>query len=144
MEDWKKNLLESSSQIAEFLSSVRTVAVIGIKPDHQAERPAHYVPAALKRAGLRIIPVPVYFPDVDTILGEPVHRSLDSITEPIDIVNVFRRASDVPAHLDEILAARPRMVWMQSGIRHPAVAETLAREGIRVVQDRCLMVEYQP
>lgn len=144
MEDWRKNLLESSRDIAEFLRSVRTVAVVGIKPEHQGDRPAHYVPAALKRAGLRIIPVPVYFPEVQTILGEPVHRSLATIEEPIDVVDVFRRASDVPGHLEEMLAAKPRMVWMQSGIRHPEVAEKLARAGILVVQDRCLMVEYQP
>lgn len=142
MDDWRKNLLESSNVISEFLGSVRTVAVLGIKPETQADRPAHYVPKTLQRAGLRIIPVPVYFPEVETILGERVYRSLKEIPEQVDIVDVFRRAADVPGHLDDILAAKPRMVWMQSGIRHPQVAETLAKAGILVVQDRCLMVEY--
>jgi len=58
-------------------------------------------------------------------------------------VNVFRRPSDIPAHLEDLLASRPRAVWFQLGIRHDEAAETLARAGIDVVQDRCLLVELQ-
>ncbi|HMC35979.1 MAG TPA: CoA-binding protein, partial [Myxococcales bacterium] len=61
----------------------------------------------------------------------------------LDIVDVFRRPADVPGHLDDLLAKRPRAVWLQSGIRHDATAESLARAGILVIQDRCLMVEYR-
>lgn len=143
MEEWQKNLMEDQAEIDAFLRTVRTVAVLGIKPEQQADRPAHYVPAALQRAGLRIIPVPVYFPEVKTILGEPVQRSVAQITEPIDIVDVFRRAADINAHVEDLLAAKPRMVWFQSGIRNSDAAEQLARTGIKVVQDRCLMVEYR-
>ena len=142
MDDWKQNLLEDSGEIASFLSTIRTVAVLGIKPESHGNQPAFYVPATLQKAGLRIIPVPVYYPEVTTILGENVHRSLSTIGEPIDIVDVFRRPSDIPPHIDDIIAARPRMVWFQSGIRHSEAAEQLARAGIKVVQDRCLMVEY--
>lgn len=142
MDDWKDNLLYDYKAIGDFLRDVRTVAVLGIKPESHADQPSHYVAATLKRAGLRILPVPVYFPEATTILGEKVFRRLADIGEPIDIVDVFRRPADVPPHVDDILAAKPRMVWLQSGIRHEEAARRFAEAGIKVVQDMCLMVEY--
>jgi hypothetical protein len=65
------------------------------------------------------------------------------VPPPIDVVDVFRRPQDLPAHLDDILAAKPAAVWLQSGIRNDAFAGELARAGIAVVQDRCLMVEHR-
>ncbi|HVH13323.1 MAG TPA: CoA-binding protein, partial [Longimicrobium sp.] len=82
-------------------------------------------------------------PDVTEILGKKVYRSVAAIPEPVDLVNIFRRSQDVPPHVDDILAARPRAVWMQSGIRNDEAARRLAEAGIRVVQDRCLMVEHR-
>jgi len=73
---------------------------------------------------------------VTEILGEPVYRTLAEIPEPVDMVNVFRRSRDIPPHLSDILAAKPKSVWLQLGIRNDEVAETLARAGIKVVQDR--------
>ena len=93
--------------------------------------------------GFKIIPVPVYYPDVTEILGEKVHRQLQQIPDEVDMVNVFRRPQDIPAHLDDLLAKKPKSVWMQLGISHDAVAEQLARAGIKVVQDRCLMVDHR-
>jgi predicted CoA-binding protein len=61
----------------------------------------------------------------------------------IDILDIFRKPSDIPQHLDDILAAAPKAVWLQSGITHPAVEEQLARAGIKVVSDRCLKVDHQ-
>ncbi len=92
-------------------------------------------------AGFEVIPVPVYYPDVTTILGQPVYRRLVDAPGDIDIVNVFRRPEHVPPHVDDILAKRSRAVWMQLGIRNDDAAERLARAGIEVVQDRCLKVE---
>ena len=83
----------------------------------------------------------VYYPDVTQILGEPVYRRLVDVPGDIDIVNVFRRPEHIPPHVDDILAKRPRSVWMQLGIRNDDAAEQLARAGIEVVQDRCLKVE---
>jgi predicted CoA-binding protein len=140
--DWQKNILTRNIEVGEFLRDIRTVAVLGIKPESHSGQPAYYVPATLQRAGLKIIPVPVYFPEAETILGEKVFRRLADIGEPIDIVDVFRRPADIPPHLEDLLACKPRMVWFQSGIRNDAVAEELAKAGIKVVQDRCLMVEY--
>lgn len=141
-EAWRTRLAETRTDTARILVRVRRIAVIGIKPEHIGG-PAFEVPARLRRAGYTIIPVPVYYPQVTSILGEPVHRSLATVEQPLDMALMFRRSADVPKHLDELLAARPRVVWMQLGIRHDAVAETLARAGIEVVQDRCAKIELE-
>jgi predicted CoA-binding protein len=143
MDDWKKNLVVDEDSVAELVRSARRVAVLGIKTEDHANQPAYYVPRALADAGVEIFPVPVYFPDVKQILGRPVYRTVAAVPGPIDIVDVFRRSADVPQHLDDLLAAKPRAVWLQLGIRHAAVAEKLARAGILVVQDRCLMVDHE-
>jgi len=141
--DWRKHLLESEEAISALLARTKRVAVLGIKTEEQSGQPAYYVPEYLAGAGLEVIPVPVYYPDATTILGRPVYRRLADVPGEIDLVDVFRRGPDVAQHLDDMLAAKPRAVWMQSGIRNDAVAETLARAGIDVVQDRCLMVEWR-
>jgi hypothetical protein len=93
--------------------------------------------------GYKIIPVPVYYPEATEILGEKVYRKLVDIPEEIDMVNVFRRPQDIPAHLEDIIAANPKSVWFQLGIRHDEAALKLAENGIKVVQDLCLMVEHR-
>ena len=140
---WQQHLLTSDSQIRELLDTIRTVAVLGARPASMSHKAAFYVPQALQQMGLAIRPVVVHEHQDHQILGEPVHRRLADVPGPIDLVDVFRRPQDLPPHLDDILASRPRAVWLQSGIRHDAFAERLAREGIQVVQDRCLMVEYR-
>src|SRR5712671_5496167 len=141
MTDWKTNLVNDAAGIAALLHDTKTIAVLGIKPETHADQAGYYVPAHMAEAGYDIIPVPVYYPEVTEILGKPVFRKLASIGRPVDMVNVFRRPSDIPPHVDDILAAKPKVVWFQLGIRNDAAAEQLARAGIRVIQDRCLMVE---
>jgi predicted CoA-binding protein len=144
MPDTLARELSSDSEIAELLARVQTVAVLGIKPaEAGAGAAAHYVPVYAQRVGLRIIPVPVYYPDATEMLGEPVYRRISDIPERVDLVNVFRRPSDIPQHVEDILAANPRAVWFQLGIRNDDVAAELVRAGITVVQDRCLMVELK-
>ena len=140
---WRQNILTKSHEIRELLNTTRTIAVLGIKTETQASQPAFYVPSYLQRGGFQIIPVPVYYPSVTQILGEPVFRRLIDIPIDIDLVNVFRRSRDVPPHVDDILGKMPKAVWLQSGIRNAAAAETLAKAGIKVVQDRCLMVDHR-
>lgn len=143
MEAWQSNLIDDTTRIRELARVAKRVAVLGIKPESQATQPAFYVPEYLVRAGVTVIPVPVYFPDVTHILGQPVLRKLADVPPPVDIVDVFRRPSDIPPHIPDILAAKPRVVWFQSGIRNDEAAEQLARAGILVVQDRCLMVDHR-
>jgi predicted CoA-binding protein len=141
MIDWKSNLVNDAAGMATILAETKTIAVLGIKPESHGDQAAHYVPAAMLAAGYDIIPVPVYYPDVTEILGRKVFRKLADIGRPVDMVNVFRRPSDIPPHIDDILAVKPKSVWFQLGIRNDEAAETLAKAGIKVVQDRCLMVE---
>jgi len=141
--NWRANLVETSEGVRELLARVRRVAVLGIKTEEQQYQPAFYVPAYLHSAGLEVVPVPVYYPEATHILGERVYRSLAEIPGEIDLVDVFRRPSDIPPHVEDILAKRPHAVWFQSGIRHGEAAERFARAGIKVVQDRCLMVDHR-
>ena len=129
--------------IADLLRETKRIAVLGIKPESHSAQPAFYVPKYMQNAGYEIIPVPVYYPDVTEILGGKVYRDLRDVPGEIDMVNVFRRDVDIPKHTDEIISARPKSVWIQLGIRNDEVAEAFAREGIKVVQNLCLMVEHR-
>jgi predicted CoA-binding protein len=141
--DWKKNIITDAAGIRDLLSKTKTIAVLGIKTEAQASQPAFYVPSYLASAGFQIIPVPVYYQSVTEILGQKVYRKLVDIPIELDMVNVFRRSEDVSAHLEDLLAKKPKAVWMQSGISDDSVAEALAQAGIKVVQDRCLMVDHR-
>ena len=141
--NWRDNLITDTQGIRSLLSETKTIAVLGIKTERQSGQPAFYVPSYMHRAGFQIIPVPVYYPEVTEILGERVYRKLIDIPFAVDMVNVFRRPQDVAPHLEDLLAKKPKSVWMQLGISHDAVAEALAKAGIKVVQDRCLMVDHR-
>jgi predicted CoA-binding protein len=137
------NILTSVEQIADVIRNTKTIAVLGIKPETHASQPAFYVPKYMQDAGYRIVPVPVYYPEVTRILGEQVYRKLVDIPDEVDMVNVFRRPQDISQHVDDIIAKKPRSVWFQLGIVNDEAAERLADAGIRVVQDKCLMVEHR-
>ena len=140
--NWRDNLIDGPAQIRELLTETKNIAVLGIKTEAQASQPAFYVPKYMQTAGFRIIPVPVYYPQATEILGERVYRKLIEVPDDVDMVNVFRRPEDIPPHVEDILAKKPKSVWMQLGISHEAVAHQLAEAGIKVVQDRCLMVDH--
>ena len=142
MPDWREHLITTREQVKALLDRTHRIAVLGIKTPETGE-PAYFVPAYVQQAGFEIVPVPVYFPDVTEILGQKVYRKLADIPGDIDLVEIFRRSHKIPEHVDDILAKRPKAVWMQLGIRNDGVAERLAREGIDVVQDMCLMVDLQ-
>jgi predicted CoA-binding protein len=141
--DWQKNIIADEQGMRELLADTRSIAVLGIKTEAQAGQPAFYVAQYLESAGFDVIPVPVYYPEVTEILGKPVYRKLTDIPGEVDLVNVFRRSEDVPKHVNDILAKKPKAVWLQLGIRNDAVAEKLAQAGIKVVQNRCLMVDHR-
>src|ERR1044072_2902009 len=98
MEDWKRNLIEDGDGIAQVIRDTKTIAVLGIKPESHADQAAHYVPAHMAAAGYEIVPGPVDSPEVTEILGKKVYRKLTDIGRPVDMVNVFRRPSDIPHH----------------------------------------------
>ena len=125
------------------MKRIRRVAVLGIKTEEHSDQPAFYVPEYLHSVGIEVIPVPVYYPEVKEILGQKVYRKLVDVPGELDLVDVFRKSKDVEAHLEDILAKKPKAVWLQAGIRNDAVADRLAAAGIDVVQDRCLMVDHR-
>ncbi len=124
----------------DLLLRARRIAVVGLSPN--PARPSHRIARYLQQAGYQIVPVN---PAGGTVLGEPMHPDLAAAagTGPIDIVNVFRRSEHVPALVDQIVAVRPDLVWLQSGIRHDDAAARIEAAGIPVVQDRCIMVEHR-
>jgi hypothetical protein len=141
-EAWRSNLVDDDAGIARILREGRTVAVLGAKS--QASEPAWYVPAYLASRGYRVFPVN------PTLVGELVFGmrtvgTLADLEAPVDVIDVFRRPEYLPGHAREILALpwRPKTVWFQLGIRNDAAAALLARAGIRVVQDRCMMPEHR-
>jgi predicted CoA-binding protein len=125
--------------VRELLARVKTIAVVGIKAGERDD--AFRVPRYMQAQGYRILPVS---PKLDAVLGERCVASLAKLTEPPDLVNLFRASAHVPAHAEEILALprRPLCVWMQLGISHPEARARLEAAGIAVVEDRCLMVEH--
>jgi predicted CoA-binding protein len=138
-----RDLSHDDDAIARLLTSARTIAVLGAHDD--PARPAHYVPAYVFSRGVRILPVnPMRIGT--RLFDENVRGTLAEWRGiAIDIVDVFRRSVDVPAHLDDILAMDPlpKCVWLQLGIRHEETARALIAKGIEVVQDRCLLVDHR-
>ena len=141
-EQWATNLVGDDAGLTRIFHEARTVAVLGAKA--QPSEPAHYVPAYLAREGYRVLPVNPTLAGTQ-ILGEPVVPTLADLAGPVDVIDVFRRPEYLPGHAAEILKLpwRPAVVWFQLGIRNDAAAERLARAGIRVVQDRCMMPEHR-
>ena len=139
-DDWRNNLVENDDDLRALFTGARTIAVVGMKSG--VEEVSFRIPEYMQRQGFRILPVN---PKLDVALGQKANTDLLTVEPPIDIVNVFRASNNIPDHTDEALALRPLpgVFWMQLGIRHDACAERLARAGVKVVQDRCLMVEHQ-
>ena len=136
-------ILEDDKSILDLLANSRRIAVLGIKPESHATKPAFLVAKTMQDKGYEIVPVPVYYPEVEEILGEPVYRAIADIPGDVDIVDVFRRPDDIPQHLPDIIAKNPKAVWFQLGIRNDAAAKELAEAGITVVQNRCMKIEVE-
>jgi predicted CoA-binding protein len=122
------------------LAGVRTIAVVGLSD--QPDRDSHRVARYLQEQGFRIVPVN---PAVPEILGERSYPSLSEIPPsiPIDLVDIFRRSERVPPIVDEAIARRVPVVWMQLGVEHAAAAARARAAGLTVVENRCLRIEHQ-
>ena len=120
------------------LVRAKTIAVIGLSDD--PAKASHYVSAYMQRAGARILPVN---PSLTTVLGERCYASLSELPMKPDLVNVFRLPRFIPAIVDEMIALGLPAIWIQQGIVHAEAAAKAEAAGIRVVMDRCLMVEHR-
>jgi uncharacterized protein len=141
----RKNIL-THDEVSEVLMKAKTIAVVGLSPDSQKH--SFQVGFYLKRHGYRIIPVN---PMADKILGEKSYKTLISIPievqKTIDIVDIFRKSEDVPPIVEQAIqlknkVGRPLTVWMQQGIVNEAAAETARKAGLKVIMNKCLMVEH--
>jgi predicted CoA-binding protein len=132
----------NDARLREILTASPTVAVLGIH--REPEKAAFYVPEYLHDEGYRVIGVNPEF-TAETLFGEKVRATLREIGEPIDIVDVFRKADAIPTHVDDILAMtpRPKVVWFQLGIKHAEAAKQLEDAGITVIQNRCTLADHQ-
>ena len=133
----------SNAEILKILHSVRTMARVGASASWN--RPSYFAMKYLQEKGYRVIPVNATRAG-GTILGETVHARLSDIPGPIDMVDVFRAAKEIPSLLEETIALAPahgiRVFWMQLGIRHPEAAARAEAAGLVVVMDRCPKIEF--
>jgi hypothetical protein len=122
----------------EILNSSRVVAVVGLstKPD----RPSYKVASYLKKNGYKIIPVT---PKAEKILGEVCYPDLGSIPKSVDMVNIFQRAEEVPAIVEEAINIEAKVVWMQEGVINEQAAARAKKAGLLVVMDKCMLKEHR-
>jgi uncharacterized protein len=129
-------LLPPVDDVRAILTGTRTWAVIGCSPD--PSRDSNRIAAMLMRRGYRVIPVN---PMATEVLGERSYPTLSAVPEPVEVVDVFRRASVAGAHVDEAIEIGARAVWMQLGVVDEQAAERGRAAGLRVVMDRCPAIE---
>lgn len=130
--------MNEHATIHEMLKGAKTIAVVGLSADEA--KPSHYVSAYMQQQGYRIFPVN---PAVESVLGEKAYASLTALPVKPDIVDVFRLPKAIPAIVEEMISLGLCNLWMQQGITHNEAAQQAEAHGIRVVLDRCIMVEHR-
>ena len=131
-------MLDRASERLALMQATESVAIVGMSAN--PARASHFVATYL--AGKTDWRVYYVNPRESEILGRHVYPSLDDLPEPIDLVDVFRRADDLPGVVDDAIAARAGAVWFQLGLEHDAAAAAAVDAGLDVVQNRCLKIEH--
>jgi hypothetical protein len=126
------------SSVPDLLRQARTIAVVGLS--NRRTRPSYGVAEYLQRSGYRIVPVN---PQETEVLGEKAYPDLDSVPEPVDIVDIFRRPEHVPAIVEAAIRKGAKLVWMQEGVVNEAAAEAARAAGLAVVMDHCILKEHR-
>jgi uncharacterized protein len=126
------------NQISEILHTCRTIAVVGLSGKRY--RPSYGVAEYLKRSGYRIIPVN---PLETEVLGERAYPDLDSVPEPVDMVDIFRRSEFVPEIVEAAIRKGAKVIWMQEGVIHEAAARRAEEAGLTVIMDRCILKDHR-
>jgi uncharacterized protein len=129
---------DHADRITEVLKNAKTIAVVGLSPSPL--RPSYGVAAYMQSQGYRIIPVN---PTITAALGEKAYASLRDVPEKIDIVDIFRRSEFVPAVVDDAIAVRAPVIWMQEGVVHGEAAAKARAAGVFVVMDLCILKEHR-
>ncbi len=128
----------SDNEIVRILSESNSIAVVGCS--RNPEKDAYKVPKYLKEQGYKIIPIN---PSADEILGERVYKTISEIEEPVDVINIFRPSEECLQVVKEAIKLKPMAIWMQLGIRNVDAAKLAEKYGIKVVMDKCMMVEHK-
>jgi predicted CoA-binding protein len=131
-------IITDDSEIKNLLENAKTIAVLGLSP--KKERDSFIVAQYLQKKGYKIIPIR---PNLEEILGEKAHNSLNDLRGNVDIIDVFRNPAQIPIHAKEAIAVKPGCFWMQLGIENAEAAEMLTKEGIDVIMDRCIKKEHE-
>jgi predicted CoA-binding protein len=130
--------MSTDEKLKRILEENNTIAVVGCSRD--PEKPSHTVPKYMKEQGYKIIPIN---PFVDQILEEKVHKSLSEINEPVDIVNIFRPSEQCLEVVKEAVKLKPKVIWMQLGIKNEEAAQLAEKNGIEVIMDKCFFIEHK-
>ncbi|HEY2548921.1 MAG TPA: CoA-binding protein [Candidatus Acidoferrum sp.] len=128
----------AADPILEILKNYKTIAVVGLSSN--PARPSYGVTEYMQSAGYRIIPVN---PNETEVLGEKSYARLEDVPGKVEIVDVFRRAEDVPTVVESAIRVGAKAVWMQVGIAHAEAAERARAAGLIVVEDACVLVEHR-
>ena len=132
-------LKNATAEVLEhILRTSKTVAVVGLSD--KPNRDSHRVAAFLQQRGYRVIPVN---PNLTTVLGEKAYPRLRDVPEPVDVVDIFRRPEAVPEIVEDAIALRARVIWMQEGIVHNAAADRARAAGLEVVMSKCMLKELR-
>jgi predicted CoA-binding protein len=133
-----QSAMPSPDPIADILRQSKTIAVVGLSSN--PARPSNHVAEYLQSVGYRIIPVN---PNETEVLGAKAYARLEDIPERVDIVEVFRRAEEVPPIANSAIAIGAKILWLQQGITNESAAENARAAGLSVVQDACMLIEHK-
>ena len=137
MTDPRALLVDDIAGLRDLLSRVRTIAVVGLSANWY--RPSYFAAKYLQDHGYRIIPVN---PQYDTVLDMPCYPSLMDVPEAVDVVDCFRRAEDIPPLVEQAIAIKAKVLWLQLGVINWDAVNTAHAAGLKVVMDRCMKIEY--
>lgn len=129
----------SDALLRTLLRNSRTIAVVGLSADWN--RPSHFAAKYMQQHGYRILPVNPRYAG-QSVLGEPCVATLEDLTEPVDIVDVFRRSEDVMPLARSAVALGAKCLWQQLGVRNEEAAALAAQAGLTSVMDRCVKIEH--
>ena len=129
--------MDDITKLRRILRSSKTVAVVGLSANWY--RPSFFAAKYMQEHGYRIIPVN---PQIDSVLGEKCHASLRDIPEPVDIVDCFRRSTEIPALAEDAIAIGAKVLWMQLGVENAAARVRAEAAGLEVVENRCVKIEH--
>ena len=130
-------IVDDVAGLTRILAQSRTIAVVGLSANWY--RPSFFAAKYLQEHGYRVIPVN---PNYTEVLGERCYPSVAAIPEPVDVVDAFRKADEMPALAREAVAKGARVLWMQLGVRNEGAARIASDAGLDVVMDRCMKIEH--